>query len=182
MNFVRLGLKPRVYSGFAVLVVIALALACFAVWELSSIATQMQKFSAINDNTPCALEVSERIGVILRSNLRYTIDADEQATEDAEIAEWSAIELLKAVSAATISEGRRTIYNSLQLDAPSASIGSGRTDVDIADDGSWQEFMAANQQESSSETRTEDLMDAHDTHPSEPPGAPNSAGLRIGTS
>jgi DNA-binding NarL/FixJ family response regulator len=39
--------------------------------------------------------------------------------------------------------------------------------------------MAANQQESSSETRTEDLMDAHDTHPSEPPGAPNSGMERV---
>jgi diguanylate cyclase (GGDEF)-like protein len=119
MNFVRLGLKPRVYGGFAVLVVIALALACFAVWELLSIKTEMQKFSAINDNTARALQVSERIGMILRSNLRYTIDADEQATEDAETAEASAIELLKAASDATISEERRTIYNGLQSDVES---------------------------------------------------------------
>jgi hypothetical protein len=98
MNFVRLGLKPRVYSGFGVLVVIALALACFAVWELLGIETAMQKLSSINDNTTRALEVSNQIEMILRSNLRYTIDADEQATENAETAEASAIELLKAAA------------------------------------------------------------------------------------
>jgi diguanylate cyclase (GGDEF)-like protein len=119
MNFVRLGLKPRVYSGFGVLVVLALALTCFAVWDLLGIKTGMQKFSAINDNTTRALEVSNRIETILRSNLHYTIDADEQATEDAETAEASAIELLKAASDATISKERRTIYNGLQSDVDS---------------------------------------------------------------
>ena len=58
----------------------ATRLACFAVWELSSIETGIQKFSAVNDNTIRALEVSKRIETILRSNLCYTIDADEQAS------------------------------------------------------------------------------------------------------
>jgi hypothetical protein len=119
MNFVRLGLKTRVYSGFAALVVIAFALACFTIWELLSIKTGVQKFSAINDNTARALEVSNRIEMILRSNLRYAIDADEQATKDAETAEASAIELLKAAADATLSEERRTIYNGLQSDVDS---------------------------------------------------------------
>jgi hypothetical protein len=112
-------LKRHVYRGFGVLVALALALACFAVWELSSIETGIQKFSAVNDNTIRALEVSKRIETILRSNLRYTIDADEQAAEDAETAEASAIELLKAASAATISEERRTIHNGLQPEVDS---------------------------------------------------------------
>jgi len=119
MNFVRPGLKPRVYSGFGVLVVIALALACFAVWELLGIETAMQKLSSINDNTTRALEVSNQIEMILWSNLRYTIDADEQATENAVTAEASAIELLKAAADATLSEERRTIYNGLQTDVDS---------------------------------------------------------------
>ena len=119
MNFVRLGLKPRVYSGVGVLVVIALALACFAVWQLLRIETNMQRFSAINDNTTRALMVSKQIEMILRSNLHYIIDADEQATEDAATAEASAIELLKAASDATLSEERRTIYNGLQSDVDS---------------------------------------------------------------
>jgi hypothetical protein len=116
MNFVRLGLKPRVYSSFAVLVGIALALACFTIWELLSIETGVQKFSAINDNTTRALEVSNRIEIILRSNLRYAIRADEQSIKDAETAEASAIELLNAAADATLSEERRTIYNGLRSD------------------------------------------------------------------
>jgi hypothetical protein len=114
MNFVRPGFKPRVYGGFAVLVVIAHALAGFAVRELLSIETEMQRFSAINDNTARALQVSERIGMILRSNLHYTIDADEQAAVGAVTAEAGAIELRKAAADATLSGERRTIYNGLR--------------------------------------------------------------------
>jgi methyl-accepting chemotaxis protein len=112
----RLGLKPRLYSGFGVLLLISLMLAGFAAWELSGIRTGVQKFSAINDNTTRALEVARRIEVIRRANLRYSVDADEQSTREAATAESSAIELLKAAADATLSEERRTIYNGLRSD------------------------------------------------------------------
>jgi methyl-accepting chemotaxis protein len=114
MNVFRLGLKPRLYSGFGVLVLLGLALAGFAAWELSGIRSDVQKSSGINDNTIRALEVANRIEIIRRANLRYIVDADEQAPKDAAAAESEAIELLKAAAVATPTEERRTIYNNLR--------------------------------------------------------------------
>jgi hypothetical protein len=98
------------------IVLIGLALAAFAVLELSGIKTEVQKFSAINDNTSRVLEVAKRIEMIRRANLRFTIDADEAATKESAEAETSAIELLKASADAPPSEERRTIYNGLRSD------------------------------------------------------------------
>jgi methyl-accepting chemotaxis protein len=119
MNLLRLGLKPRLYSGFGILVLIGLALAGFAVWELSGIKTQVHTFDAVNGNTNRALEVGTRLEVIRRTNLRYTVDADEQALKDAATAESSASDILKDAAAATLSEERRTIYNGLRADIES---------------------------------------------------------------
>jgi diguanylate cyclase (GGDEF)-like protein/PAS domain S-box-containing protein len=119
MNFLRLGLKARLYCGFGVLVLIGLVVAGFAVWKLSAIKTEVQKFSALNDNTTRALEVSKWVQIIRRANLRYTIDADEAWTKEAAAAESSATELLKAAADATLSEERRTIYNDLKSDVDS---------------------------------------------------------------
>src|SRR5580700_9166759 len=77
MNLLRLGLQPRLYSGFGVLVLLGLLLAGFATWQLSAIAAQVGKMTALNDNVTRALEVAEQLQIQRRSALRYTIDADE---------------------------------------------------------------------------------------------------------
>jgi hypothetical protein len=119
MNLLRLGLKPRLYGGFGLLVLLGLALAVFAVVELSGIRTGVQKFSDINDNNTRALEVARQLEIIRRTNLRFTIDADEQAVTEAMAAETSALALLKDAAAATLSEERRTLYNGLRSDVES---------------------------------------------------------------
>jgi len=116
MTIPSLGLKPRLYGGFGILLLIGLGLAGFAAWQLSGIRTGVQTLSAINDNTSRALEVSNQIQIIRRANLRYTVDADEQAVKEAAAAESSAVELLKAAADATLSEERRVIYNGLKSD------------------------------------------------------------------
>jgi hypothetical protein len=108
MDLLRLGLKQRLYGGFGILVLISLALAGFAVSELSGIRTEVQKFSAINDNTSRALEVAKRIEIIRRANLRFTVDADEQMVKDGAAAESSAIDILKEAADAALSEGARS--------------------------------------------------------------------------
>ena len=119
MNFLRLSLTTRIYSGFGILVLLGLVLASFAVWELSGIKTEVQRFSAINDNASRALGVVNQIQIISRAYLRYTVDADEQATKDAAAAESSTVELLKAAADAALSEERRVIYNGLKSDVAS---------------------------------------------------------------
>jgi methyl-accepting chemotaxis protein len=119
MNMLRLGLKPRLYSGFGILVALGLGLAGYAAIELSGIRSGVQTFSAINDNTTRAIEVTKRIETIRRANLRYTVDGDEQAVKDAIEAESSAIELLKAAANATLSDERRVTYNGVRSDVDS---------------------------------------------------------------
>ena len=119
MDLLRLGLKPRLYCGFGILIVMGLGLAVFAASELSGVRTGVQRLSAIDSNSTRAIEVSDRIEIIRRANLRYMFDADEQAIRDAAAAESSAIDILRAAIAATLSEERRVIYQGLIGDVES---------------------------------------------------------------
>jgi methyl-accepting chemotaxis protein len=119
MDLLRLGLKPRLYCGFGVLIVMGLGLAVFAGLQLLGIKTGVQSLSAITNWAARALEVSERIEIIRRANLRYIIDADEQAIKDAAAAESSAIDILRASSGATGTEERREVYRDLVNDVES---------------------------------------------------------------
>ena len=83
MSFLRLAIKGRIYSGFGVLVVLGLALAAFATWELSSIAKQVGKMTALNDNVGRALEVSRHLEIMSRANLRFSTDGQETALKTA---------------------------------------------------------------------------------------------------
>ena len=114
MNFLRLGLKARIYSGFSILVLMGLALAGFGAWELSGIKADVQRLSAINDNATRALEASKRIEIIRRANLRYMVDADDESIKDAAAAESSASELLKLAADSTPTLERRNAYNTIR--------------------------------------------------------------------
>jgi methyl-accepting chemotaxis protein len=114
MNLLRLGLQPRLYSGFGVLVLLGLLLAGFATWQLSAIAAQVGKMTALNDNVTRALEVAEQLQIQRRSALRYTIDADEASVKEYASSAAKNIELLQAAAKATLSEERRKTYNGVQ--------------------------------------------------------------------
>jgi methyl-accepting chemotaxis protein len=116
MNLFRLGLKPRLYCGFGVLVVIGLGLAAFAASELSGIKSSVQRLSAIDANTARAIEVSDRVEIIRRADLRYMVDGDDQSIRDAAAAETAAIDILRASDIATLSEERRATYRTLVND------------------------------------------------------------------
>ena len=53
-----LGIKGRLYAGFAALVLLGLGLATLAVWELSGIQGQVAKMMAFSENTARVLEIS----------------------------------------------------------------------------------------------------------------------------
>jgi methyl-accepting chemotaxis protein len=119
MSFLRFGLKTRLYGGFGILVFCGLALAGFAAWELSAIATQVGKMSALADNASRALDVSHQLEIMRRATLHYTVDADEAALKERAAADAKTIELLQAAAKATLSEERRRTYNGLE-----ASVGT----------------------------------------------------------
>jgi methyl-accepting chemotaxis protein len=110
----RLGLQPRLYSGFGVLVLLGLLLAGFAAWQLTTIETQVGKMTALNDNVTRALEVAEQLQVQRRTALRYTIEADEDSVKEHALSTAKSIELLQAAAKATLSEERRKLYNGIE--------------------------------------------------------------------
>jgi methyl-accepting chemotaxis protein len=119
MNLLRLGLKPRLYCGFGILVVIGLGLAAFAASQLSGTKAGFQRLATIHENTIYGIEVSNRIQVIRRANVRYMLDGDDQAMKDAAAAESSAIDLMRTAATTTRSEERRAIYQGLTSDIES---------------------------------------------------------------
>jgi methyl-accepting chemotaxis protein len=119
MDLFRLGLKPRLYCGFGILVVIGLGLAAFAAAQLSGTKAEFQRLATINDNTIYGIEGANRIEIIRRANLRYMLDGDDQAMKDAAAAESSAIDLMRTAATTTRSEERRAIYQGLTSDIES---------------------------------------------------------------
>jgi methyl-accepting chemotaxis protein len=105
MNLLRLGLKARIYSGFAILVLMGAGLAGFGIWELSAIGFNVERMGVLSDNTARITEAESQIQVIRRADLRYTVAA-----------EAAAIERLQAAAAATTVDERRVYYTGLKND------------------------------------------------------------------
>jgi len=114
MSLLRLGIKGRLYAGFAALVLIGLALAAFAVTQLSAIQGQVGKMNGLAANATRVLDISVDLQAIRRAILRYAYDGDEASLNESAEREQDAVKLLKEAANATISEERKAIYNSVQ--------------------------------------------------------------------
>ncbi|MEK9281827.1 methyl-accepting chemotaxis protein [Bradyrhizobium sp. ISRA442] len=112
LNF-RLGIRGRLYAGFAALAVVGLTMALVAVWNLRAVQDQVARQSALSDSTARVLEISTHLQAIQRANLRYIYDANEPAMREAAEREAAAIELLQVGAKGTLSEERRKLYNGL---------------------------------------------------------------------
>jgi chemoreceptor-like protein with four helix bundle sensory module len=111
-----MSIKSKLYAGFGFLVLIALALAVYAITEFNGIKTNVVKMNALADNTTRALEIEDYLERMRRSILRYAYDHDEAAAkENSEIA-GKAIATLGDAAKATLSEERRKLYTGLQSD------------------------------------------------------------------
>jgi methyl-accepting chemotaxis protein len=111
-NF-RLRIRGRLYAGFTALVVVGLAMAVTAVWNLREVQDQVARQSALSDSTARVLEISTHLQAIQRANLRYIYDASEAAMKEAAERESAATELLRAGANGTSSAERRKLYNDL---------------------------------------------------------------------
>jgi methyl-accepting chemotaxis protein len=116
MSLLRVTIRSRLYAGFALLVVLSLALAGFAVWQLSAIQGQVGKMSALSENAVRVLQISVDLQAMRRAILRYVHDQDEPSFKEAGERETRAIELLKVSAKATLSEERRKLYGSIEAD------------------------------------------------------------------
>jgi hypothetical protein len=107
------GVKDRIYGGFAVLVVLGLALARFAVWQLSAIKTSVDRLGGIAGNNTRMLEVQRDVEV-QRATLRFKYDGDEAALKIGTDAAANATDLFRQAEA-NASEARRSIYSGRQV-------------------------------------------------------------------
>jgi methyl-accepting chemotaxis protein len=114
MQFFRLSIRSRLYGGFGILVILSLALAGFAVWQLSAIQRQDKKMSALSENTSRVLEASLDFHALSRVNLRYLHDGDEPTFKEAAEYETKIVGLLQTAAKATLSEERRKIYEAIE--------------------------------------------------------------------
>jgi hypothetical protein len=100
------GVKGRIYGGFAVLVVLGLVLARFAVWQLSAIKTSVDRLGGIAGNNTRMLEVQRDVELLQRATLRFKYVGDEAALKIGTDAAANATDLLRQAET-NASEARR---------------------------------------------------------------------------
>jgi methyl-accepting chemotaxis protein len=111
-----MSIKSKLYAGFGFLVLIALALAVYAITEFNGIKTNVAKMNALAENTDRVLQIEHDLESVRRSALRFTYDHDEAAAkENGEFAS-RVVATLREAAQATLSEERRRLYNGLQSD------------------------------------------------------------------
>jgi methyl-accepting chemotaxis protein len=114
MSLLALRIKGRLYGGFGLLVVFAVGLAMFAVSQLWSIQTQVNKMTALSDNQTRVLQIAADLQAIRRAILRYAFDHDKPSYEEANQRIVHATGLLEDAARATLSEERRKAYNEVE--------------------------------------------------------------------
>jgi methyl-accepting chemotaxis protein len=110
----NLGVKFRIYGGFAIVVALAVTLAGFAVWQLGLTQTEVARMGTIADNNARVLQLSQTFEVIQRTYLQYKAVADEAQLKQASNAEQKALALLSAARQAETNDERLKIFAALE--------------------------------------------------------------------
>ena len=72
-----MSIKSKLYAGFGLLVLIAVALAVYAITEFSGIRTNVAKMNALAENTTRVFQIEDDLERVRRSALRFTYDHDQ---------------------------------------------------------------------------------------------------------
>jgi len=110
----NLGVKFRIYGGFAIVVALAVTLAGFAVWQLGLTQAEVARMGTIADNNARVLQLSQTFEVIQRTYLQYKAVADEAQLKQANAAEQKALSLLSAARQAETNDERLKIFTALE--------------------------------------------------------------------
>ena len=111
-----MSIKSKLYAGFGLLVLIAVALAVYAITQFNAIKDNVAKMNALAENTTRVMQVEHDLESMRRSILRYAFDHDEaSAKENGEVAA-RVVATLREAADATLSEERRKLYNGLLSD------------------------------------------------------------------
>jgi methyl-accepting chemotaxis protein len=116
MSFLNLRIKGRLYGGFGALVLLALALAVYAVWQLTTIDRHVSDTTVRSDNAVRVLEVATELQAVRRAILRYNFDQDKPSLAESEQRARRALLLLTAQVNEARSDERRKAYESVKQD------------------------------------------------------------------
>ncbi|MGA2895647.1 MAG: methyl-accepting chemotaxis protein [Xanthobacteraceae bacterium] len=105
-----MSIKMRLYGGFGVLVLLALALAIYGVAQFSATGSSVDKLNAIAANSTRTLQVQDYMEQLRRSALRYLYDHDEGMRKEFEDVDANMISALQTAEDKTIDEGRKKAY------------------------------------------------------------------------
>jgi methyl-accepting chemotaxis protein len=113
ISFSRLRIKPRIYSGFAVLLVLGGSVAGFGVLQLSKVGGQVGRLVSVSENAARNLDVAKLLEEMRRTSLRYrTTPTDEVATEFKDAVKRSTEELATDARM-TLSDDRKRLFGEI---------------------------------------------------------------------
>jgi methyl-accepting chemotaxis protein len=108
-----MSIKSKLYGGFGLLVLIAAALAAYAITEFNGIQSTVTTMDAQAEATSKVMEMERGLETIGRSALRLAYDHDEDAIRESVRAIRRVSELLHEAAESTPSEERRKLYEGL---------------------------------------------------------------------
>ena len=108
-----MSIKVKLYSGFGVLVILALGLVLYGVHVFGDIGGSVTRMNGIAENTTRTLLVEDYLERLRRAVLRYAYDNDEPSRKENDEIAAKAISTLQEAQRATPSEERKKMYGEL---------------------------------------------------------------------
>jgi methyl-accepting chemotaxis protein len=110
MSFSRLRIKPRIYSGFAALLLLGGTVAGYGVLQLFNVGGQVGHLAFVSENAARNLEVTGFITEMRRAALHYRGTPGDAAAGEFKAATKQALERLATAVKVTVSDERRRLY------------------------------------------------------------------------
>ena len=120
MNLLRLGLRSRLYLGFAVLVALGLGIAAFGMVSLSGLTTSLDRLNVISDNLVRIEEVSRNLEKLEGAAHWYRTAASPDALKDMQEAEEKSIALVNEAIKTAFSQKRLGLYRTIDSELRAA--------------------------------------------------------------
>ncbi len=115
-----MSIKVKLYSGFGVLVILALGLALYTVQVFGNVGFSVTRMNGIAENTTRTLLTEVYLETLRRSVLRYAYDQDNPSKkENADVAAKT-LTTLQAAERATPSDERKKMYREVQAELGTA--------------------------------------------------------------
>ncbi|MBS0643237.1 MAG: HAMP domain-containing protein [Proteobacteria bacterium] len=108
-----LKIRTRLYGGFGLLIVVALALAAFGASRLQTVYDDVGDMAAAADQTNTAAAIVEQVETIRRTALRYYGDGDRGALEQMQTATTEVRRMLKQQTEHAPSQEARSAYRAI---------------------------------------------------------------------